>query len=75
MPHPRDHAAFPGFGWCCLTTCALAAGDRAWAAPPESAARKEPRAPVACRLHARVRLLRGAGTELLGLVLQDEGDL
>ena len=44
-------------------------------APSDSAAREEPRAPVACRLHARGRLLRGAETELLGLVLQDESDL
>jgi len=45
-------------------------------APSDSAAREEPRAPVACRLHARVvRQLRGAETELLGLVLQDESDL
>ena len=44
-------------------------------APSDSAAREKPRAPVACRLHARGRLLRGAETELLGLVLQDESDL
>jgi hypothetical protein len=51
-----------------LTTCASAAGThagagtnlRSLAAPPESAARAEPRAPPACRLHARVRRLRAS---------------
>ena len=68
---------------CCLTRCASAAGHHAGArtnlhllaAPSESAARAESCARAACRLHARLRLVRGAEAELLGLVLQDERDL